>query len=168
MNWRLIHVNGPVICGIEDEAGAGVADVARELAERYESPLLYVHVLAEDGEMEQAVRMLRNAVPGSGELAIERSRHPADHLVELAEQRGASFLVVGNHGPRSSLLGSISACAMPRDRRLPGGGGRSSRLRGAQRRIRGGGRNRAVQRPVRRAKGRVRHLHRDREMRHEP
>jgi nucleotide-binding universal stress UspA family protein len=109
MNWRLIHVNGPVICGIEDEAGAGVADVARELAERYESPLLYVHVLAEDGEMEQAVRMLRNAVPGSGELAIERSRHPADHLVELAEQRGASFLVVGNHGPRSSLLGSISA-----------------------------------------------------------
>ena len=45
----------------------------------------------------------------SGELAIERGHHPADRLVELAEQRGASFLVVGNHGPRSSALGSISA-----------------------------------------------------------
>jgi hypothetical protein len=27
----------------------------------------------------------------------------------VATERGASFLVVGNHGPRSSLLGSISA-----------------------------------------------------------
>jgi Universal stress protein family len=99
----------PVICGIEDEAGAGVADVARELAERYEFPLLYVHVLDDDREMEQAVRMLCNAAPGSGELAIERAHHPADRLVELAEQRGASFLVVGNHGPHASVLGSISA-----------------------------------------------------------
>ena len=102
-------MNGPVICGIEDETGSGVADVARELAERYEFPLLYVHVLDDDGEMEQAVRMLRNAAPGPGELAVERARHPADRLVELAERRGASFLVVGNHGPRSSVLGSISA-----------------------------------------------------------
>lgn len=102
-------MNGPVICGIEDETGARVADVARELAERYEFPVLYVHVLADDGEMEQAVRMLRNAAPGAGELAVERGHHPADHLVELAELRGASFLVLGNHGPRSSLLGSISA-----------------------------------------------------------
>jgi nucleotide-binding universal stress UspA family protein len=102
-------MNGPVICGIEDETGSGVADVARELAERYEFPLLYVHVLDDDGEMEQAVRMLRNAAPGSGELAIERAHHPADRLVELAERRGASFLVVGNHGPHASVLGSISA-----------------------------------------------------------
>jgi nucleotide-binding universal stress UspA family protein len=102
-------MSGPVICAIEDESGAGVADVARELAERYAFPLLYVHVLDGDGEMEQAVRMLRNAAPGSGELAIERAHHPADRLVELAEQRGASFLVVGNHGPHASVLGSISA-----------------------------------------------------------
>ena len=101
-------MNGPVICGIENASDAGVADVARELADRYEVPLLYVHVLDEAGEIEQAVRMLRNAAPGSGELAIEKGRHPADRLVEVAKQRGASFLVVGNHGPRSSLLGSIS------------------------------------------------------------
>lgn len=102
-------MNGPVICGIEDATGRGVADVARELAERYESPLLYVHVLDHEGEMEPAVRMLRNTASGSAELAIEKGHHPADRLVELAEQRGASFLVVGNHGPRSSALGSISA-----------------------------------------------------------
>jgi nucleotide-binding universal stress UspA family protein len=35
--------------------------------------------------------------------------HPADGLVALARERDASFVVVGNHGPRSSLLGSISA-----------------------------------------------------------
>lgn len=102
-------MNGPVICGIEDATGARVADVARELAARYELPLLYVHVLDDAGEMEPAVRMLRNAAPGSGELAIERGHHPADLLVELAKARGASFLVVGNHGPRSSVLGSVSA-----------------------------------------------------------
>ena len=101
-------MNGPVICGIEDENGVGVADVARKLAERYEAPLLYVHVLDEAGEIEQAARMLRNAAPGSGELAIERG-HPADRLIAVATQRGASFLVVGNHGPRSSFLGSVSA-----------------------------------------------------------
>lgn len=102
-------MNGPVICGIEDATGARVADVARELAERYESRLLYVHVLDDAGEMEPAARMLRNAAPGWGELVIERGHHPADRLVELAKERGASFLVVGNQGPRSSVLGSVSA-----------------------------------------------------------
>lgn len=102
-------MSGPVICGIEDAAGAGAADVARELAKRYEVPLLYLHVLDGADEMEQAARMLLETTAGTGELAIERAPHPADGLVEVAEQRGASFLVVGNHGPRSSLLGSISA-----------------------------------------------------------
>jgi nucleotide-binding universal stress UspA family protein len=102
-------MHGPVICGIEDASGAGAADVARGLAERYEVPLLYVHVLDRDAEMEQAARMLHETSAGSGELAIERGPHPADWLVEVATERGASFLVVGNHGPRSSLLGSISA-----------------------------------------------------------
>lgn len=102
-------MNGPVICGIEDETGGVVADVARELAERYEAPLLIAHVLDGAGEIERAARMLRDAAPGSGELTIEKGHHPADRLVELAEERGASFLVLGNHGPRSSLLGSVSA-----------------------------------------------------------
>jgi nucleotide-binding universal stress UspA family protein len=105
----LIDVNGPVICGIEDADGAAVAGVARELGERYGLPLLYVHVLDGGGDAQQAARLLRDAAaPTDGELAIEHG-HPADRLVELATEREASFVVVGNHGPRSSLLGSISA-----------------------------------------------------------
>jgi hypothetical protein len=102
-------MSGPVICGIEDASGVGVATVARELARRYEAPLLYVHVLDGAGEIEQAAWMLRNAAPGSGELMIEKAHHPADRLVELAEEREATFVVVGSHGQRSSLLGSVSA-----------------------------------------------------------
>ena len=102
-------MTGPVICGIEDANGAGVADVARGLAGRYGLPLVYVHVLDGLGGAEQAATLLRAAAaPGGGELAIDRG-HPADRLVELAAERGASFLVVGTHGSRSSLLGSISA-----------------------------------------------------------
>jgi len=102
-------VNGPVICGIEDANEDGVAAVGRELAERYEVPLFFVHVLRDADGYEDAARLLREAsAPGNGELAIENG-HPADRLVELARERDASFVVVGNHGPRSSLLGSISA-----------------------------------------------------------
>jgi nucleotide-binding universal stress UspA family protein len=104
-----MDVMGPVICGFEEEHGAAVGRVARELAAHYDLPLLYVHVLGSPGDAEEAARTLREvAAVGGGELAIEEG-HPADRLVELAEERRASFLVVGNHGPRSSLLGSVSA-----------------------------------------------------------
>jgi nucleotide-binding universal stress UspA family protein len=97
------------MCGIEDRNDEAVAGVARELAERYDLPLFFVHVLHGADGHDDAARLLREATaPGNGELAIERG-HPADRLVELARDREASFLVVGNHGPRSSLLGSISA-----------------------------------------------------------
>ena len=99
-------MNGPVICGIEDAADEeGVAGVALELAERYGLPLLFVHVLrgiGGDGNAREAT------APEAGGLTTEIG-HPADRLVELAREKEASFLVVGNHGPRSSLLGSISA-----------------------------------------------------------
>lgn len=102
-------MNGPVICGIEDANDDGVAAVGRELAERYKLPLFFVHVLRSADGHEDAARLVREATaPGSGELAIE-SGHPADRLVELARDKEACFVVVGNHGPRSSLLGSISA-----------------------------------------------------------
>jgi hypothetical protein len=35
--------------------------------------------------------------------------HPADRLVSVAEEENAALIVVGSTGPRSSLLGSISA-----------------------------------------------------------
>jgi nucleotide-binding universal stress UspA family protein len=102
-------VNGPVICGIEDANDESVGAVARELAQRFGLPVSFVHVLHRRDGNEEATRRLREAtVPDKNELAIERG-HPADRLVELTREQAASFLVVGNHGPRSSLLGSISA-----------------------------------------------------------
>ncbi|HJQ49456.1 MAG TPA: universal stress protein [Gaiellaceae bacterium] len=102
-------MNGPVICGIEDASDDGVAGIARELADRYDLPLSFVHVLDGADGHEEAVRLLRETTaPGNGEFAVVTG-HPADSLVELARARGASFLVLGNHGPRAPLLGSISA-----------------------------------------------------------
>jgi nucleotide-binding universal stress UspA family protein len=103
-------MTGPVICGIDGASDTvGAAGVARELAQRYELPLLYVHVHDEHGSGDDAEQLLRDAAAHvSAELAIE-SGHPADSLLAVALKRQASFLVVGNHGPRSSLLGSISA-----------------------------------------------------------
>jgi nucleotide-binding universal stress UspA family protein len=103
-----VGVKGPVICGVDDSSVAtGAIEVARELAERYELPLLYAHVV--DGQADVTKELVHEvAVPGHAEVTIERG-HPADRLVELAHERQASFLVVGSHGARSSLLGSISA-----------------------------------------------------------
>lgn len=102
-------MKGPVICGIEDENDDGAAAVALDLADRYELELLFVHV-GTSGEADEGIaRLAREAtVAGSAELVIEDG-HPADRLVDLARDREAAFLVVGNHGPRSSLLGSVSA-----------------------------------------------------------
>jgi nucleotide-binding universal stress UspA family protein len=107
---RYADVKGPVICGVDDSSVAvGAVEVARELAQRYELPLVYAHVLEGSSDGQEAERLVHNAVaPAHAEIAIEHG-HPADRLVTLAKERQASFLVVGNHGPRSSLLGSISA-----------------------------------------------------------
>ena len=103
-------MNGPVICGVDDsDVAAGAIDVARELARRYELPLLYAHVRRGNTNDDTAPGRIHDAAgAGHANVTIERG-HPADRLVALTHERGASFLVVGNHGPRSSLLGSISA-----------------------------------------------------------
>ncbi|HEX7082789.1 MAG TPA: universal stress protein [Gaiellaceae bacterium] len=99
----------PVICGVDGSGSARQAiEVARDMARRYDAPLLYVHVVEGPGGEERALETLRDADVASGTLLVERG-HPADRLVALAAERDASLLVVGNHGPRSSLLGSISA-----------------------------------------------------------
>ena len=102
-------MKGSVICGVDASSVAvGATEVARELAQRYQLPLLYAHVLQREGD-DTAEELVHDvAAPENAEVAIE-SGHPADRLVALAHERQASFLVVGNHGPRSSLLGSISA-----------------------------------------------------------
>jgi len=102
-------VKGPVICGIEDANDDGVAAVALDLADRYDLQLLFVHVGSdEDGRGDVAQLVREQTATGRADLVIEGG-HPADRLIELARDRQAAFLVVGNRGPRSSLLGSISA-----------------------------------------------------------
>ena len=103
-------VRGPVICGIEEpRTAAGAVHVARDLARRFELPLVYVHVSNGHDRTAAVRRMLRDAADrGEADVAVEDG-HPADRLVELAYARRASFLVVGNHGARAPLLGSISA-----------------------------------------------------------
>jgi nucleotide-binding universal stress UspA family protein len=102
-------MQGPVVCGLD---GSGVAthmrSVARELAARYGVPLLYAHVCEEGAMDAEETRLYDAAAADHAAIAIECG-HPADRLVALAQDRRASFIVLGNRGPRSSLLGSISA-----------------------------------------------------------
>ncbi|MGN6871647.1 MAG: universal stress protein [Solirubrobacteraceae bacterium] len=109
----------PVICGVDawdsESGSAGTVHLARDLARQFQSPLLFVTVIDADGDEKNragAGALLRHVTETSHDIdtswTVEEG-HPADRLVALAREREASFLVVGNHGPRSSLLGSVSA-----------------------------------------------------------
>jgi len=103
-------VKGPVICGVDDSrVAAGAIETARELAQRYQLPLVYAHVIDNNDRRKHTKQLLHDAIaPQHAETALEHG-HPADRLLALAQERHASFLVLGNHGPRSPLLESISA-----------------------------------------------------------
>lgn len=103
-------MKGPIICGVDQSSVAvGAVEVARHLAKQLELPLVYAYVLGEGGDTTEAEQLVHDAVTTEhAEVTIEHG-HPADQLVALARARRASFLVLGNHRPRSSLLGSISA-----------------------------------------------------------
>jgi hypothetical protein len=45
----------------------------------------------------------------AGAAWLVEAGHPADRLAAVAADREASLIVVGSNGPRSSLLGSVSA-----------------------------------------------------------
>ncbi|HET6869989.1 MAG TPA: universal stress protein [Solirubrobacteraceae bacterium] len=109
----------PVICGVDawdsESGSAGTVHQARDLARQFERPLLFVTVIDADSDEKNragAGALLRHVTETSHDVdaswTVEEG-HPADRLVALAGEREASFLVVGNHGPRSSLLGSVSA-----------------------------------------------------------
>ncbi len=102
-------MHGPVICGVDPRAGDGAVEAARGLAERYALPLVYVHVLGDGVGGGETTTPSSSATVHDDEVLVIDGGHPADRLVALAEEQRASFLVVGNHGPRSSLLGSVSA-----------------------------------------------------------
>jgi nucleotide-binding universal stress UspA family protein len=111
-------VAGAIICGVDaSESANGAACVARALSSELGLGLIFVCVLEPDspGERISAIaerleRLSARATDvdrGAGWLVDVG--HPADRLVAAATKAQASMIVVGSTGPRSSLLGSISA-----------------------------------------------------------
>ena len=107
-----------IICGIDDsESAKGAARVARALAGQLGARLVFVRVLernAPDRNVSAVSERLERLSAGVGEVDcgatwLVEAGHPADRLVAAAKNTAASMIVVGSTGPRSSLLGSISA-----------------------------------------------------------
>ena len=111
-------MSGPIICGVDgSESAKGAARVARGLSGQLGLRLLFVRVV-EAGASETKISAVAARLHELAENATEvdcgarwtvAAGHPADSLLAIAEKEAASFIVVGSTGPRSSLLGSISA-----------------------------------------------------------
>jgi nucleotide-binding universal stress UspA family protein len=111
-------MTGSIICGVDDsESAKGAARVARGLSAQLGSPLVFVRVV-DDGSPEREISAVAARLQRLAESVTEVDcgahwlvvvGHPADRLVAVAEKEAASLIVVGSTGPRSSLLGSISA-----------------------------------------------------------
>jgi nucleotide-binding universal stress UspA family protein len=111
-------VTGSIICGVdESESAKGAARVARELSARLRLRLVFVRVVdhgTHGGKIAAIAARLHNLADGAPEVDggahwLVDVGHPADRLVAAAEEENAVLIVVGSSGPRSSLLGSISA-----------------------------------------------------------
>jgi nucleotide-binding universal stress UspA family protein len=107
-----------IICGVDDSDSAkGAARVARELSARLGLRLVFVRVVergAGDDEIGVVAARLHHLADSATEVDCGAHwhvdvGHPADRLVAVAEDEDAALIVVGSTGPRSSLLGSISA-----------------------------------------------------------
>jgi nucleotide-binding universal stress UspA family protein len=107
---------GLIVVGVDrSDAAKGAVRVARELSERLGTALMFVHAVgSEVSEAERRKigdeldRLLLDG-PDTGGAWLLGVRHPADCIVDTAAEVGASMVVVGSSGPRSSLLGSVSA-----------------------------------------------------------
>ena len=109
---------GSIICGVDDsESAKGAARVARGLSARLGMRLVFVRVV-EDGSSSVRISAIAARLQHLAEETTDvdcgahwlvEVGHPADRLVAAAAAEEASLIVVGSSGPRSSLLGSISA-----------------------------------------------------------
>ena len=111
-------MTGSIICGVDDsESAKGAARVARELNARLGLRLVFVRVVKDgthDGKIAAIAARLHDLADGASKVDggahwLVDVGHPADRLVAAAEEENAVLIVVGSSGPRSSLLGSISA-----------------------------------------------------------
>jgi nucleotide-binding universal stress UspA family protein len=111
-------MTGSIICGIDgSESAKGAARVARALSAQLGSRLVFVRVV-DGGSPDREISVAAGRLQQLAECATDvdcgaqwlvEVGHPADRLVAVAEKEAASLIVVGSNGPRSSLLGSISA-----------------------------------------------------------
>jgi len=109
---------GSIICGVDESASAqGAARVARRLSRNLGLSLVFVRVV-DDGRADEKIDaiaerlgLLTSATSDvdCGAHWLVEVGHPADRLVAVAANTNASMIVVGSHGSRSSLLGSVSA-----------------------------------------------------------
>jgi nucleotide-binding universal stress UspA family protein len=109
---------GSIICGVDDsESAKGAARVARQLSAQLGVRLVFVRVVHDGSrpwEIGAVAARLHDLAEGATEVDggaqwLVEVGHPADRLVAVAEKEAARLIVVGSTGPRSSLLGSISA-----------------------------------------------------------
>lgn len=110
---------GLIICGVDDSKSAkGAARVARGLSSKLGLGLVFLRVVDSGLSKEKvsaiAERLERDCgavseTDGGAARWLVDSGHPAERLVAAATAEKASMIVVGSTGPRSSLLGSISA-----------------------------------------------------------
>ncbi len=109
---------GAIICGVDDsESAKGAARVARALSSKLGRALVFVRVV-EPNSSDEAISAVVERLEGlsTGVSDVGRGAawlvdvgHPADRLLAAAAEEEASMIVLGSTGPRSSLLGSISA-----------------------------------------------------------
>lgn len=111
-------MNGVIICSVDDsESARGAARVARSLGSELGLGVIFVRAVdhnAAGAEVDRISERLErpsegvNRPDGGAAWSVEVG-HPADALAAAAKKSAAAMIVVGSTGPRSSLLGSISA-----------------------------------------------------------
>jgi nucleotide-binding universal stress UspA family protein len=111
-------MTGSIICGVDgSESAKGAARVARGLSSALGLRLVFVRVV-EPGSADEKISAIaerlerltgRTTEVDSGAGWLVDVGHPADRLVAAAADEKARLIVVGSTGPRSSLLGSVSA-----------------------------------------------------------
>jgi nucleotide-binding universal stress UspA family protein len=111
-------MTGSIICGLDDSGSAkGAARVARGLSSKLGLRLVFVRVV-EPGSADEEISAIaerlerlsgRTTEVDCGAGWLVDVGHPADRLVAAAAAEEARLIVVGSSGPRSSLLGSVSA-----------------------------------------------------------
>lgn len=119
MRNAITPMPGSIIVGVDgSETARGAIHVGRDLGSLLKRRLVFVRVV-EPGTPPETIDTIAEGLRrlADGEAAFGQADalwlvdvgHPADRLVAAAKDEQASLIVLGSHGPRSSILGSVSA-----------------------------------------------------------